>query len=86
MRRSTGTIGWFGLTAYVIAWDMFAHETLSGAFGRAVLHPRARWPVILAWGVTTAHLFGVLPSRYDPLAHIGRRFPVTKATRDQRKV
>lgn len=85
MTRPRGTWGWLGLTAYVIAWDTFAPETLSGAFGRAVLHPRARWPVILAWSITTAHPFGALPSRYDPIAHIGRRFPVTKATRDQRK-
>lgn len=80
-----GTIGWAGLTAYVLAWDMFATETLSGAFGRAVLHPRARWPVVLSWTITTAHLFGVLPSRYDPLARVGRVVPVTKAIRDQRK-
>lgn len=70
MRRA-GTWGWIGLTAYVTLWDSFANETLSGAFKRAVLHPRARWPVIAAWGVTTAHLFKVLPPRADPIARLG---------------
>lgn len=80
MKIRAGTVGWVGLTAYVAVWDAYAPETLSGAFGRAVLHPKARWPVVALWGLTTAHLFGVLPRRYDPIARVGyalrnARFP-----------
>lgn len=69
--RRTGTWGWIGLTAYVALWDAYAPETLSSAFGRAILHPRARWPVVALWGVTTAHLFGALPASLDPIARVG---------------
>lgn len=70
-RLKPGTWGWIGLTAYVAAWDALAPETLTGAFGRAVLHPRKRWQVIAAWGVTTAHLFHLLPKRFDPIYGFG---------------
>lgn len=72
MQHSTGMIGWVGLTAYVIAWDRFADETLSMAFGKALLHPRVRWPTIAVWAAVTGHLFGIIPERVDPIHHLGR--------------
>jgi hypothetical protein len=70
-----GNVAWAGLVAYVVAYDTYAlaagTETLSGAFGRALAHPKARWPVLAAWGITTLHLTGRLPPRIDPFAGYG---------------
>lgn len=63
MPPSSGAKGWFILAAYVVAWDALAKETLSCAFLRRRTHP----VIVLAWSGLSAHLFGVLPRRYDPL-------------------
>lgn len=69
-RRVSGAWGWLGLAGFVFAYDtiVLAHgqETLTSAFGRAMQHPVRRWPVVALWGVTTLHLFGVLPRSADP--------------------
>ena len=76
MKRS-GTIGWAFLSAYVVAWDLVAlfsgHETLTSAFWRGTHHPVSRLPVTVVWLVTTAHLFGVLPARMDPISLLGQQ-------------
>ena len=78
----SGTAGWIVLAALVVGWDYGVAlrgegETLSNAFRRATRHPFARWPVILAWAVTTVHLFGWIPRKVDPFvllgSHIGPR-------------
>jgi len=52
---------WLGLASYVLVVDIYAmmkeKETLSEALGRGLLHPRRRWPVTIAWVLTTKHLF-----------------------------
>lgn len=57
-----GGMAWAALAASVVSYDIWAvrtgHETLSTAFGRAVLCPRKRWPTIVVWFFLTAHLFG----------------------------
>lgn len=45
-------------------------ETLSSSFARALDHPFRRWPTMVMWAFITAHLFRVIPKRFDPL----RRF------------
>jgi hypothetical protein len=56
-----GHHGWVALAAFVAAWDLTQEETLSAAFRRTPTPIKT-----LAWGVTTAHLFGVLPRQIDP--------------------
>lgn len=69
-RWKSGTVGWFALTAFVLAWDVgiskCGGETLSSAFWRATRNPVARWPVTFAWLITTGHLFGLIPEQFDP--------------------
>jgi len=69
-RITPGGAAWLGLTAYVVGYDGFAvatrRDTMSTAFSSAVRHPRKRWPVVLAWGFITGHLFGFF-GKYDPL-------------------
>jgi hypothetical protein len=56
-----GTVGWLTLAVAVLVWDKRAEESLSHAFSRA---PKPLTAVI--WGITTAHLFGILPHQVDP--------------------
>jgi len=66
-----GYWGWLGITLYVIGYDVVAAykegESLSTAFYNAVEHPVRRWFVILLWTMVTAHLFHLVPRRYDPI-------------------
>lgn len=55
--RIDGRAGWALLVALVVAWDIFAPETLSFAFARGLTHRRWRWVVTAAWVATTLHLF-----------------------------
>ena len=68
---TTGDRAWVGLAAYIIAYDVFAgltkRETLSMSFARALDAPVRRWPTIVMWVYITAHLFRLVPRRYDPL-------------------
>ncbi len=73
MRRPVlrgGTLGWLLLAGFVTAWDVFAEETLSTAFWRAVRSPRKRWVVIAAWAYITVHLFHLIPEKVDPLRRL----------------
>lgn len=78
MRWKSAAFGWSLLVVYVIAWDWgVAHrmhgETLTAGFARV---PRGHWrrALVGVWGVTTLHLFGLLPSKLDPFHWIGRKF------------
>lgn len=70
MASKSGTYGWVALAGLVVSYDMWAmlteHETMTSAFGRALEHPLARWPVLAAWGITTLHLLGRMPRQIDP--------------------
>lgn len=69
MERS-GTLGWGILIGGVLAWDILAPETLSGAVDRALdKHPLL---TTLAIGTTALHLLNVLPEQIDPLHHLTR--------------
>lgn len=81
-RLKSGTTGWVLLASFVVGWDIGVAlrgggETLSSSFRRALLHPKARWPVIVAWGITTAHLFGRLPRNLDPFYFVARKLTTT---------
>lgn len=66
-REHLGTVGWIGLSAYVLAWDILAPETLSGAVDRALEHKTAKYVAWAVGGVVTAHLFNLIPEEYDLL-------------------
>jgi len=74
-----GTLGWAALATGVLIFDVVAHETMSSAFRRGLNNPRTAAPVIGAWAITTAHLFGVLPEKLDPFI---QTFNVLERVRD----
>lgn len=62
----SGTTGWAILGGFVLAWDVFARETLSSAVDRALERPVGRYVAIGSVALTGAHLLNLLPERYDP--------------------
>lgn len=74
-----GTYGWAILAGFVIAWDVLAPETLSGAVDRALEHPVGKYAAIGGVAVTGAHLLNVLPERIDPFV---RAFDLLDKVRD----
>jgi hypothetical protein len=56
---------WGALVALVIAADLTGSKTMSAAFRTCSRHPYFGPPLILGWGYLNAHLFGVLPVKYD---------------------
>lgn len=64
-----GSAGWVLLAAGIFAWNVTAadEQMLSEAFRRCKRDPVACAVVVTVWSVLTAHLFGVLPPRADPL-------------------
>lgn len=67
-----GEVGWIGLAAFVIAWDMFAGETMSSAFRRGLENERTRPFVLGGLGITALHLLNALPEPYDPFKQLGQ--------------
>lgn len=67
LSEHVGTAGWAGLLAIAGAFDVVAPETLSHAFKRASReHPVATGA---AYAYMTAHLFGLIPEKIDPLCN-----------------
>lgn len=66
-RLSPGAAGWVAVGAAVIAAELLDERTMSEAFRAAMTNPVYRPVIIGAWGVLTAHLFGAIPQRYDPI-------------------
>jgi hypothetical protein len=64
----SGGAGWGIIALGILLWDLTQEDQLSDAWKRA--HRRGLVEAIAlgtSWAVITAHLYGVLPSRFDPL-------------------
>lgn len=61
-----GYNGWAGVAAVVVAAEALDKRTMSSAFEEARRHPIAGPAVCGFWAALTAHLFGIIPDRYDP--------------------
>jgi len=66
-----GTVGWGLLVGGVIAWDVFANETLSSAYDRYMEQPIKRVIAIGAVAITGAHLLNLTPPKFDPIQRAG---------------
>lgn len=69
-----GTYLWAGMAGYIVTTDLFAamtgRETLTSAFAKGIHHPIHRPWVMGLWIFITAHLFSLIPKRWDPLYRI----------------
>lgn len=62
-----GTLGWIALTGAIIAWDVKAKETLSGAIDRGLEHDYLKYVIPPVIGTVALHLLNVFPDKYDPV-------------------
>lgn len=65
MHEHLGTVAGIGLIALAGAYDYLASDTISEAFRRNF----KEHPVVVggAYALLTAHLFQLIPEKYDPL-------------------
>jgi hypothetical protein len=66
-RPSPGTAGWIAVGIAIAIAEVTDSRTMSAAFRDAVEHPVAGPAICITYGIFTAHLFGLIPPRYDPL-------------------
>lgn len=66
-RPSPGTAGWIAVGIAVAVAEVADSKTMSTAFGEAVRHPVVGPVVCAVYAVVTAHLFGLIPEKYDLL-------------------
>lgn len=72
-RLSPGAAGWVSVGAVVIAAELIDARTMSEAFSAASRHPVGGPVLIASWAILTAHLFGVIPDRYDPVHNLANK-------------
>jgi hypothetical protein len=66
-RMSPGSTGWVAVGVAVITAELLDKRTMSEAFQEAVRHPVYGPVIFTSWAILTAHLFGAIPQRYDPI-------------------
>lgn len=71
-----GSMGWAGLIAGVVAYEILGAETLSSAYDRYLAHPVKRFLAIGAVAITGAHLLNMFEhfeiEDLDPIENLGR--------------
>lgn len=66
-RLSPGAGGWIAVGIAVAVAEIADTKTMSTAFREAMEDPVLGPAICIGYGVLTAHLFGMIPQRYDPL-------------------
>lgn len=74
MNWRSSAVGWLGLVVYVAAWDYAVAGSSGASLTYGFQHAPHRDLLVLAWGITTLHLFGLLPRNVDPFIWAGHRF------------
>jgi hypothetical protein len=57
---------WAALGALVLVADLTGTQTMSEAFRTCSRHKLTGPPLAIGWVVLNAHLFGLIPAKYDP--------------------
>lgn len=79
-RLSPGAAGWVSVGAVVLAAEVIDARTMSEAFRAASRHPVAGPAMAVSWSVLTAHLFGLIPDKYDPFHLTAKVLPKRRRT------
>ena len=64
---SPGRKKWASLLAYILLLEVLPGDTLTRAHQKAILNPIKRWPILVTHAYIVAHLWDLIPRRYDPL-------------------
>lgn len=60
-----GVIGWLGLAAGIIIFDVKSPDSLSAAAHRGMEHPIGKYAIPLAIGATALHLMNLVEREHD---------------------
>lgn len=66
-RLAPGVAGWVGIGAVVVAAELLDKRTMSAAFRAGRARPVIGPAITMSYVLVTAHLFGLIPGRWDPL-------------------
>jgi hypothetical protein len=72
-KPSPGAAGWIAVGAAVAVAELLDSRTMSAAFRAAMEDPVAGPLICIGYGYLTAHLFGMIPPKYDPLHLLAAR-------------
>jgi hypothetical protein len=70
-RPRPGAGGWIAVGIAVAIAEIADSETMSHAFRDGLEHPVVGPVICITYGLLTAHLFGVIPQKYDPFVLTG---------------
>ena len=73
-----GVKKWGALVGFIAILEVLPGDTLSTAHYKAIQSSsndrfrfKTRIPIMVLYGYVVAHLWGLVPSRYDPLSRLG---------------
>lgn len=72
-RPPSGTPGWIVVAVAIVAADLADERTMSDVFREAAKRPVAGPCLLVFWTALTAHLFGWIPLKYDPIHQLFMR-------------
>lgn len=70
VRMKPGATGWAITGAVILAAELLDSRTMSDAFRDLSRSPSGRYVLLPGWMYLTAHLFGLVPVKYDPLSQL----------------
>jgi hypothetical protein len=70
-----GDRGWLVAGVVILAADLIDERTLSESFRDFSRTRYGRVMTVTGWSLLTAHLFGVIPEKYDPFYAVFKRAP-----------
>jgi hypothetical protein len=69
-RMKPGVTGWAITGAVILAAELLDQRTMSEVFRDWSRSPTGKYVLLPGWAYLTAHLFGFIPVKYDPLSQL----------------
>lgn len=70
-----GMRGWLATGLVILAVELLDETTLSASFRDFSRTPNGLAVTCAGWSLLTAHLFGVIPDKYDPIVQVFSHMP-----------
>lgn len=76
--RTPGFNGWIAVGVIALAADLLDEKTMSSVWHQTATGKVTGPPLVLGWAYLSAHLFGLLPAKYDLFKLLGKRVVIKK--------
>lgn len=70
MKLRPGATGWVAVGSVIVAAELLDSRTMSEGFRDLSRTPIGRYALTFGWGMLTAHLFGLIPPKFDPISQM----------------